>query len=175
MATDEKSRFNFTLRELLLAMVAVGALLALAVKSYERAQPFVTTGFYQLLDGAKSQTIVAASGQRLGVNVKSLGAGASESSGGKSASRELRLTIRAPLEYPGLLLGELQRESQQMLEQDECSVLSSGGASEGTKRNITQFSFDYEKGATRGHVFVHRVPTSEDSWQLFILIHEFEK
>ena len=39
VATGEKSRFNFTLRELLLAMVAVGALLALAVKSYERAQP----------------------------------------------------------------------------------------------------------------------------------------
>ncbi len=103
MATAEKSRFNFTLRESLLAMVAVGALLALTVKSYERAQPFVTTGFYQLLDGAKSQTIVVAISQRLGINVDSLGAGASESSGGKSASRELRLAIRAPLEYPGVL------------------------------------------------------------------------
>ncbi len=169
------SRFNFTLRESLLAMVAIGALLALAVKSYEKAQPFVPTGLFESLDAAKVKTIVAAIGRQLEVEMDQTGAGEGESSGGNSASREIRLNVRVPSETFAEIVVGLQAEIKKMLSEDGCRIVSSGGASAGGKTNLTQFSFDYEKENTRGHVFAHRVPTSSGTLNLYILIHEFRQ
>ena len=174
-APASTSPFKFTLRELLLAMVAIGALLALAVKSYEKAQPFVPTGLFESLDTSKAKTIVAAIGRQLEVEMDQIGAGEGESSGGNSASREIRLNIRMPSETFAEIVGGLQAEIEKMLVEDGCAIVSSGGASEGGKTNLTQFSFDYEKENTRGHVFVHRVPASSGTLNLYILIHEFRQ
>ena len=67
------ARFRFTIRELLLAMVAVGALVALAIKSYEKARPFAPTVFFKSFDALKAEEIVTGIGERLSVDVHPLG------------------------------------------------------------------------------------------------------
>lgn len=175
LSPAKKSRFNFTLRESLLAMVAIGALLALAVNSYEKSQPFVPTALFESLDTAKAKSIVAAIARQLEVEINQVGAGAGESTGGNSANREIRLNVGMPSDAYSEVVGGLRTEIEKMLADDGCTIVSSGGASEGKRENVTQFSFDYEKDNTRGHLFVHRVPTSSGTLILFILIHEFRQ
>lgn len=172
---DPKPRFNYTLRESLIAMVAIAALLALAVKSYENAQPFVSTGFFNSLDTPKARTIVTTIGRDLDIKTDQLGAGAGESSGGDSASRDIRLTVGVPPELHSKFVVALQEQMQRMLTEDECIIVSSAGASNGGMDDVTQFSFTYEKDDTRGHVFVHRVPAESDALSLFMLLHEFQR
>ena len=168
-----KSRFHFSLRESMLAMIAAAALLALAVKSFEKPQPFIQTGLFEELGAGGAKTLVKDICQELGMDVQPSGASASGSDGENSVSLELHITLDTLPDSSAGVVAALQGKVQEILAKDGCAVVSTGATTRGDEKRITRFSISYEKEATRGHVSVHRIPSSTDSLSLFIMIHEF--
>src|SRR5262245_3660590 len=121
---ERRSSWRFTLRELLLAFVALCAVLTLAIKSI----PFKTTPFFDSFQQRDRQSnAIRAVCKRLQLPYDSAGGNGSFSRNRNSAVSETVLTLRSP--HPSnhfRILTELRKEIAAVLEIHGCQLQSQG-------------------------------------------------
>ena len=169
--------FHFTLRESILGMLAVGAMLALAIQSCRNSEPYRPTSFFETFDAGYAKQLAASQSQGLADGSRFMGVGESESRGGRSVDRDIHLSIEESPEAIAQLMQKFEEQIQTLLRDAGCAGVSSGGAvsaDSSGKRYSRQLSIDYEKNNLRGHILLFRIPTLNDNWQITIVIHEYQ-
>jgi hypothetical protein len=172
-ATDPKesssrSRWEFTIREMLLATLACALLMGLIIKD----RPFIPTPFFAALHNGSTDPIQSVY-KRL--NVPGNGSGGGSSNWGKKNARIQRSFAMNSIEGAEAwrLMAELKQEIKSLLHHHGCCILLPTGKTQ--YLNETDFGFEYETSTTRGEIQVHSLIGSEKTWKLLILIGETPK
>ena len=156
--------WQFSLRELFLLMLALGAMLALWVLQSSR---YTTTEFFQTFDGRATIKSVA---EKQDVKVKFV---ASErgGSGIAPATQTIKYSLESPAGTKNQIVNALCEEIQHRLEKDGCYIHSGGTGylSAGT----SEYKIGYRRGRTEGFVGGYSISGSGNIWTLLIVIHEF--
>lgn len=157
--TPRRSRFRFSLREAMIAIVAICAVVALFMKS----RPHSPTDFLLTID---ERTLITQScrAANLALQFGGTSVGVRGASNGGS-SRESSLMLQSPpIEaFEAQVMPELQKRTEQLLRKAGCEIMDH--AQGGTKEfeRLQQFSFRYRQGVTRGvvRVFSFEYPSGE--------------
>jgi hypothetical protein len=160
--------WQFSIRELLLLTAAVAAFLAWAGLYFQRAQPYRRTPIPQLVGDFE---IIQKVGRALGQPVLSYSSGGSGSSDPQRSTYSYDPQITFPPARRGELMEGYQAELRGLLEAHADDVWGAGTNRDGL--GLKAFEFTYEKGNSRGRVFV-RSFDGQDEIELFIFVHEFD-
>jgi hypothetical protein len=135
--------WRFSLRELLLAMTAVGALVALAVKSYPSSP---TPFFHQFNPEVELRAVF----QELGVKLGSGGGGSGGSWGGGSGRKRWDFASHQTDRPLGQIGYEYSKRVEAALQRHGCKVTGRHWDGDIRLRSLTGFAFSYRRGATQG-------------------------
>ncbi len=162
----KRGRWRFTLRELLLAIVALSAIFALIAQS----RRFSQTPFFDSFDGNQALTDAC---RKLSLAYDPGAQGRSTSLHTRAAVRSLDIEIRSPPpSKSGQVITGLRREIESALTKHDCHIYGRGWSGDLDLSDIDDFHFDYTRGSTHGDIYVSSFAGSGKSWKITILIHE---
>jgi hypothetical protein len=160
-------RFRFTLREALLATVAICAVLALIRQS----ATFSATPFFENFD---DRTTLDEACRKLNLSFRQSGRSASSGGGGDDASKRFKIYVTIPdASEAGQLVTELQSQVESQLLQHGCAIYGHGHSGNSSSNNVSDFHFKYRRGPTRGIIEVSSFVGSDKYWQIRIYMQEF--
>lgn len=167
---------NFTMREMLLAMIALAAIAA-AISANWRSSP---TDIPKLI---RPQKLVEEVGKEMNIGF----AGPfppQESGGGGGGKYETRLTYAVHFSLdqdasPEALLGGVRQKVKDTIFDQDC-VLTGEGWSGADENHLEQFKFSYARNKTSGSVFVRLFPGNMDGnrdattrdWMIWFYLYE---
>lgn len=141
------SRWNFTIREILFGMVAIGAILALINQSWTSSP----TGIPGQIE---ADELVRRAAKNLNLQFNSVGSSAGGGGGGGRYQYDSELTILSPSEpQADAVMTELKAIVTKMLDDAGCTITGEGMS--GTDKSIYSFSFHYRRKRTEGTLYVH--------------------
>ncbi len=158
--------FQFTLRESLFGVTALGAILALCLVQFGR---YTTTTFFKSFDGATAIRSIC-NERNITVQINSSQGGGWQ--GSAPATRAMRYTLETPEGTESAIIDDLEVEIRAQLKQAGARVRS-GGSSRGSATGGPDFKSGYRLGKTEGFVGVYSLANGEGGWKLLILVHEF--
>jgi hypothetical protein len=162
--------WRFSLREFLLAVTAVGALVALAVQSW----PSPPSGFIRQFD---PQAEFKAVGVKRGVKFGSSSSGASSSSGGGHTSKRWHFASHQDQVPLGSLAADFAARIEANLAAQNCRITGRSKSWTGRQQagNLSGFGYSYRSGSQHGELVVEFVdlPDGQFRWYAFCL--EFTK
>ena len=161
-------RLRFSLREILLAMVAICALVALYVGPVRS----IPTPFLSGLDVDGALEAIYRD-EELGFPAKSVGT--SEGFSDLYAQQFSSLTLESPtqLEVRARILPRLHDEIETDLNAAGCEIIGRGKIIVNNREELQGFTFRYSHGDTRGVFRAHTVPIEDDRTRLLIFVDEF--
>ena len=164
--------WRFTLRELFLVLLAIGAIVALVVRS----GPLVPTPFFESFRGGDTVEAVC---RQLGVDPGLMEVELLPLVYRHHAVRGWKLGALTHYPSPGVTLERvitaLESEVDSQLRAAGCRITSSSSAGDPAKGDVSFFSRDYERGAVAGDVQVHSFDRTKEGGTLFIEIHEYPR
>ncbi len=177
-AEPSRQYWQFTLRELLLFMLACVLLMALFVSN----RPLAVTRFFSSLYGMPDDLVKTACG-RLGLQATTSGLTGARSASSAMAgfgreSEEYLLKVESP---PAIqrcrVIDAVQAEIERRLQEEGCVI--TGKITSAPPRNGPMGAghafLNYEHGKTNGTVRLHSVLGNGESWTLVLLVDEFRK
>ena len=172
-SASPKKWWQFSLRELLILMVAVAAVVALFVQN----RPRRPTSFYDNFNPQAELESIGSS-QSLPVDIS----GSSQNSGGgpNSAQLEASFYLRSPSldELQSKIMTEWRSRIFAKLQQQGCDPVGnsqSGKRDRGSEEfdSLSSFGLRYRKGATRGILRIYALRQSESQSRVLVLLDEF--
>lgn len=165
--TPQPARFRFSIRELLLAMVAVSAVVALFVKN----RPYSPTEFIQQFD---ERAIVQAICKDKNIKCDIGGSSSSEGAipGGSHRTASLYFRQPPPIEFESIVMPAMLARVESLLEDLGCEIdgRSKGGTTD--FKQLQEFGFRYRQGNVRGVLRVYAIPYPENQVRLMVWIDE---
>ena len=162
-----RSPWRFSLRELLLLMLAIAAFLGWGRAIYQRYKPFVPTPFASKLD---LHADIHAIRQQLGEPPRSWGSSsASGGGGGRHYHRDYRYGFPLQAAHAATFMEMLQRRIAEQLRVGGCKVLGSGHGSSGDLRH---FRMHYVRDVTEGSVRVVLITGETKRANLLVFVEE---
>jgi hypothetical protein len=162
-----RSAWRFSLRELLLLMTTVAAVLALARVYYRRSEPFVPTKFSEQFWKPGQ---IALAMQRAGVSRPlSLQGSGGPHSHTESCSGSAHYVLEADDQELQNLIAELLREAERQIQKEEGRFIGQGSDAGLGHKGV---SLEYRVDQTFGHIYIAGDPISNQKARLFIFIHE---
>jgi hypothetical protein len=166
-ATSTRSWLRFSLRELLIGIVAVGAITALVAKSI--SDSFSTTSFYDSFDG---RVLLEAAAKRSGMKLNVHDWHGTGERYDDFAIAECAATFTVPgTQQRGHFLVTLEAELMDRLEQDGHRVSGRGSSTS----NMRDFVLRYTGDSACGTIVVYSLAGSDDEWKVAIVVHEFPR
>ena len=160
--------YQFSLREMLIAVVAIGAVAALFVKN----RPYAPTAFITALDErAMLEEVCDDSGILLHIGSMSRSYGMH---GGGGQYRETSLVINEPArrQFQKSVLPDFRNRIEKVLQDSGCTIESrSQGGPDQTE--LQEFSFKYRFGTGRGVVRAYSLERSDPGLRLLIVADEW--
>lgn len=153
--------WRFSLREFLLAVTAVAALIALAVKSFPSSpSPFVR----QYNPEAEFRKLCMERGVKLG----SSGSGSSSSMGPGVARRRWHMASHQDQVPLGELMAAYSDRVEKSLQSQGCQITGRGWSGR-NKRDLSGFNFSYRSGSQQGEFVVESMdlPDGQFRWYAF--------
>ena len=166
--TGKRPIWQFTLREMLLAMTAAGALVALAVKS----MPSPATTFFQTFDAMTELRVVL---DELGVQPGSSGGGSAGSSHAWSRRRRWDYSSRQTTVPLGEIAVAYDARIQSLLDRHGCDIRGRGSAGKREDKTLRGFSYSYQRGATWGELWVEFVDDPSGDFRVYVFCNEFSR
>ena len=161
--------FRFSIREILFAMVTIAAIIALFVQSL----PSESTDLPKNLN---PKVLAENAAAEYGMKFKYVGGGHGGGKHDSGVRYQRTATIQSPqFDESGKLLAGIRKKVESEIRGAGCTVVG-GGYSGVNENDITQFSVTYERGKTRGEVFVraNRPVSAEDKhWEIWMLSYEY--
>lgn len=163
----QSNRFRFSIRELLIAMVAVSAVVALFMKN----RPYSPTQFIQQFDGRVMVQAICKD-KKISCDIGGSSSGAGAIPGGSHRTASLYFGQPPPQEFESVVMPALLARIEGLLEESGCKIddRSKGGTTNYEK--LQQFGFRYHQGNVRGVLRIYAIPYPEDQVRLLILIDE---
>jgi hypothetical protein len=160
--------WRFSIRELLLLTTTVAALVAVFLAWYRDSQPFARSLLSQEFGSGAHIRAAAAPLSSQPVLINGGGGGGGD---GHTHTIEYGYSIVLPRDVRGQFMTRLHSDAQQMLSKDQkgCRGSSTGGGDD-----LSDFSYSYHGGPSRGVIVVRRIDRSDDEMHLGILIYEHE-
>jgi hypothetical protein len=169
--------YQFSLREILLATVAISAVLTIVVKH----RPFAPTDFFDELNEGHVLNVVA---KRLNLGLATPASSGSISRGGPRAHRSFEHTIGTP-DYSTVcqqLMPPLHDDIEKLILDSGCKI--DGRSTTGVRttnwrqgdplyKELTEFSFDYWSGNVRGKIKVWALERPDGNTRLRIETDEW--
>jgi len=156
--------WRFSLREFLLAVTAVGVLVALAVQSW----PSSPSAFVRRFD--PQAEFKAVSGKR-GIKFGSVGAGSGSSSGGGYTSKRWHFASHQDQVVLGSLAADFADRVEAILVDQGCQINGRSKTWIGSQnqRNLAGFGYSYRSGSQRGDLVVEFIdlPNGQFRWYAF--------
>jgi hypothetical protein len=159
--------WRFSIRELLLLTTAVAALVAAFLAWYRDRQPFARSLLSQEFGTVMHIRTAAAPLYSQPVQINGGGGGSGDR---HSQTIEYSYSIALPRDVRGQFMSRLNSDAHQMMSKDRSRY-------RGITTNIadlSDFSYTYHGGPSRGVIVVRRVDRSDDEMHLSILIYEHE-
>ena len=160
--------WRFSLRELLLAMTAAGALLALAVKS----APAPPTPFFQQFDALAEINAIL---KELKITIGSSGGGSSSSFGGGSTVRRWDFSSHQADRPLGEIAAAFADRVEAQLVHRRCTITGRGTVGDRKKKQLSGFSYSYEYGARRGDFIAEFVDLPNGDFRVYAFCVEFTR
>jgi hypothetical protein len=165
---SSRARLRFSLRETMLVILAVAALIALAV----RALPFQPTDFFQSLNQDEVLDLAAS---RAGLPRPRSASHSEYSLAVDRAVRELdyRFDSSPEVDRAERLIYELQGVIRRQLEAAGCRIEGTGQTGNPEGQLLREFEYSYRHQRTRGEIRVYSVLDAKRGWGLKVLVWEF--
>jgi hypothetical protein len=161
-----RSFWRFSLRELLLLMLAIAAFLGWGRAIYQRYKPFVPTPFFSKLDLNGDIMLIR---QQLGEPPASWVSSSASGSGGPSGyERDYRFGFPLTAGYADAFLSKLRQRLSDQLGTHHCQI---HGATRGSTGDIKECRLTYSRNAVEGSVRAV-VILSGDEARLLVLVQE---
>lgn len=164
---------QFSIREVLIAMVAVGAVAALFVKN----RPYGQSSFLNKFDAAAQMKQICTD-KKVPVDVGAASYGSGTVFGG-GYQVEADMSLRAPTldEFEQQVMPEWYQRVQSQLDAEGCEVLGESRGGEtipGTNkfRRVSQFGYRYRQGTAHGVLRVYALPYPEGQVRVLVLLDE---
>jgi hypothetical protein len=169
-------RWRFTLREMLLALLAIGLAVAWLMDRKPWREHFTGSDF---LIAFRDTNLVDPICERLGAKQASPRWGGFGGSGVYDvAEYEASCYLETPNVRPGAVVRELSKEVEKMLAEHGCTQIARGVTevkyTSGAKE-VPDFRYEYSHGSVRGHLYVYALAPEQgapDSWRLVMIAHE---
>ena len=173
-ATETKPWFQFSIRELLIAMVAVAAVVALFVNN----RPYGQTAF---MDSFNPRAELQAICQAKGVSFNSPGASEGSGSiagGGYQSQASFSLSSPSVDDLEIQVMPEWYSRIDARLRELRCDVVGESRGGEmipGTRdfKRVSEFSFRYRQGKTMGVLRVYVLPDKQELSRVLVLLDEY--
>ncbi|WP_442483489.1 hypothetical protein [Aeoliella sp. SH292] len=164
-----KNLFRFTIRELLIATVAVAALVALFVQR----RPFDDHTMLQSFEPHQMLTKVC---NDLGIPYAMASSGHSSGvvfDGGYRIEAEIDLSKPTYDDVRTKLMPELMKRFKRAIEEDGATIVGEGKNGSPKFDEISHFSFEYRRGPVRGITRAYTFENPDGTPKVFILMDEF--
>ena len=162
---------QFTVREVLFAIVAVACVLMVLL----RYRPFAPTTFYTNFE---AEQVVRRVCDRLGVKVSIIGGDERPhwfKSDRDHAADDLILYVHSSGTKPERIVTALHKEIDAILKQDGCEVTGWGCSGSMDDEDVWHFDFRYKKGNVCGNLYAYSLDRSEEHWTLFFFLNEHRR
>ena len=162
-----KRLLQFSLREIMIAMVAISAVVALIVNN----RPFRVSPFHASVD---VDQLLSASARSLGSELR-----AGEETAGASASPDGRhedhqIVFHSPsVKQRGKFMAELMLVVESSLSENGCIIHGRARSGDFDSNNLNEFRITYRCGKTRGSFYAYSHPAGDHSWRLLVIRHEW--
>jgi hypothetical protein len=158
--------WQFTLREILLAMTAAGALVALAVKSY----PSPPTPFFGEFDAQTQLKQVMAN---LSIKPRSSGGGTSSSWDGGSGHKRWHFCSGRGDRQLGAVGFVFAQRVESELARHDCQIHGRSWSGNPKQQSLNSFGYSYRRGATQGEFAAEFVDLGNGFFKMHAFCYEF--
>jgi hypothetical protein len=162
--------WRFSLREFLLAVTAVGALVALAVQSW----PSSPSAFVRRFDPQAEFKAICA---KRGIKFGSSGSGSGSSSGGGYTSKRWHFASHQDQAVLGSLAADFADRVEAILVSQKCQITGRSKTWIGSQnqRNLAGFGYSYRSGSQQGDLVVEFIELSDGQFRWYAFCVEFTK
>jgi hypothetical protein len=164
-----KNLFRFTIRELLLATVAVAAVAALYVKK-------VPLDDHAMLQAFEPNRVLTKVCNDLGIRYEMASSAHSSSvvfDGGYRTEAEIDLREPTYDDVRKKLMPELMRRFKHAIEEDGATIVGEGKSGSPNFQEISRFKFEYRRGPVRGITRAYTFENPDGTPKVFIMMDEF--
>lgn len=164
-----RSFWRFSLRELLLLMLAIGAFLGWGRATYQRYKPFVPTPFFTKLDLNGDIILIR---QQLGEPTARWSSSSGSGQGNPSRyERDYRFGFPLPAAKANAFIDKLRQRIVDQLDAHDCRVQGRGG---GTTSGMEEFHLRYTRDVVEGSLRVILIPSGDEA-RLLVFVEERRK